>query len=433
MTEKFQFYKETKFKDIPELGIKIPEDWEIKKLGEVAKFKRGFSYRSSDISEEKTSLRFITINDLEKEGGLKKSDKEVYLKEETKIFQEFLLEEGDILIANTDMSKGFIIGAPLLVNEELIKKYKKLVYSMDLTKLIYDKNKINSTYLFYYLTLDIIRTKMKSFSHGVNVLHLNHNLVRELIVILPPLEEQKAIAEILSTIDKTIEKVQEDIERTEKLKKGLMQKLLTGEIRIKEENGRLIFYKETKFKDIPELGIKIPEDWEIEKLGTILNLKNGKRPLNIFERGTVPIFGANGIMGYTDKFLVDNDYTIIIGRVGASGQIHLGSGKIWVSDNAIYSQGYDKSKTYLPFIFYLLKFKKLDQFISKTTHPIITKTFLNNLLVQFPPLKEQKAIAEILSTVDNKIELLKKKKELLEKVKKWFMQKLLTGEIRVKV
>jgi type I restriction enzyme S subunit len=189
------------------------------------------------------------------------------------------------------------------------------------------------------------------------------------------------------------------------------------------------FYKETEFQET-EIG-KIPKDWEVVRLGKILNLKNGQRP-KTSETGKIPIYGSNGIMGYTNEFLVDNDFTIIIGRVGASGEIHLGQGKIWVSDNAIYSENYEKSAIYPLFAYYLLKSKKLGHFASKTTHPIITQTFLNHFLIQLPPLPEQQMIADILSTVDSAIERVDNVVARLNNLKKALMNELLTGRIRVR-
>ena len=188
----------------------------------------------------------------------------------------------------------------------------------------------------------------------------------------------------------------------------------------------ITFYREKRFKETP-IG-KIPEDWNVIKLGAILNLKNGERP-KISKTGKIPIYGANGVMGFTTEFLIDNDFTIIIGRVGASGEVHLGQGKIWVSDNAIYSENYNKHKTYLPFIYYLLKLKNLSRFATKTTHPIITQTFLKSLSIQLPPLPEQKAIAHVLSTVD---EAIRKTNEIIERIKRFkkgLMQELLTRGI----
>jgi type I restriction enzyme S subunit len=188
----------------------------------------------------------------------------------------------------------------------------------------------------------------------------------------------------------------------------------------------MIFYKESSFQETP-IG-KIPSDWTVIKLEKVLHLRNGERP-KISDGGDVPVFGANGIMGYTNEVLVDNEFTIVVGRVGASGQVHLGKGKIWVSDNAIYSENYDNKRAHPPFLFYLLHHRKLDQFASKTTHPIITQTFLNNFLIHLPPLEEQKRIAEILGVVDSVIAKTGEVIAKTERLKKGLMQTLLTRGI----
>ncbi|MEM3828983.1 MAG: restriction endonuclease subunit S, partial [Conexivisphaerales archaeon] len=108
-------------------------------------------------------------------------------------------------------------------------------------------------------------------------------------------------------------------------------------------------------------------------------------------------------------------------------------GRIWISDNAIYSESYHKSEIYPPYLLYLLKSKKLAQFASKTTHPIITQTFLKNLLIQLPELTEQQKIADILSTVDKKLEIERNEKAKLERIKQGLMDLLLTGKVRVKL
>lgn len=184
-----------------------------------------------------------------------------------------------------------------------------------------------------------------------------------------------------------------------------------------------------EFKDT-EIG-RIPKERDVINLSKIMRFKNGERPK--LTQGIFPVYGANGIMSYCSDFLVDNDFTLIVGHVGASGEIHLAKGKVWVSDNAIYSERYEIGKIYPPFAYYLLKFKKLAQFASKTTHPIITQNFLNTFKIQLPFLSEQQKIAEILSAVDKKLEIERKEKERLEKIKQGMMDLLLTGKIRIKV
>jgi type I restriction enzyme S subunit len=177
-----------------------------------------------------------------------------------------------------------------------------------------------------------------------------------------------------------------------------------------------------------EIGL-IPSDWDIKQLREILNLSNGRRP-EFTERGVYPVFGANGIMGHSNNFLTDNDFTLIIGRVGASGQVHLASGRIWVSDNAIYSRTYDKIKIDLRFLYFLLKEIDLSRYATKTTHPLITQSFLNSFKIPLPDLPEQRNIAFVLSKIQQAIQQQDKIIEATKNLKKSLMHKLFTEGTR---
>ena len=425
MTEhpKLELYKETKFKVISELGIKVPEDWEVVKLKEVSTKIVDGTHKTPKYVEK--GVPFISTQNLvpfRDYFDFSQYRKFISEEEHKELIKRCKPEKGDLLI-----SKCGTIGRTQVVR---VNYEFSIFVGVALVKLI--KNKANPDFLEQLFNTDFMLNYLEKVSPGATRKTLTIKALSNVKIPLPPIEEQKTIAEILSTIDKAIEKTQEAIEKTEKLKKGLIQKLLTGEIRIKEKNGKWIFYKETEFQDT-EIG-RIPKDWKVVRLGDKLKFSNGRRPQDKFEvdnSNLYPLYGANGLYSYTSQYLVEDDYILVVGRVGAAGEIHLAQGKIWVSDNAIY--GIAKTRDiFLPYTFYLLKYIDLKKFTKKTTHPIITQAFLRDFKVPLPSLEEQKRIAEVLMTVDKKIELLKKKKELLEKVKKWFMQKLLTGEIRIR-
>lgn len=396
------FYKETNFKETP-IG-KIPEDWEVVKLGEVAEI------RKNKLIDKVEKVAFIPMGLI--------SESEIFVKYEIRQMEEVrsftYCERGDILLAKItpclENGKQGIVPDDVLHGFALATTEVFPIVCKDIDRL----------FLFYILKFPRFRNKIiASMTGTTGRQRASRSSVETLFIPLPStLKEQKAIAHVLSTVDEAIQKTNEIIAKTERLKKGLMQELLTKGIGHKE------------FKDT-EIG-RIPKEWEVVKLGSILDLRNGARP-EILGEGSFPVYGANGIIGYTTKFLVNSDFTIVIGRVGAAGKAHLGRGKIWVSDNAIYSKSYNKRKTHLPFIHYLLESKNLNSFAAKTTHPIITQSFLKALLIQLPSLSEQKKIAEILSTVDKKLEVERKRKEKLERIKKALMDLLLTGKIRVKI
>lgn len=435
------FYKETEFKETP-IG-KIPKQWNVAKLKEIFEFQRGFSYRKKDISDVPTSIRFITINDMEKEGGRKKEAKPIYLKEELKIDNRFLLMKGDLLIANTDMSKGLIIGAPLYIDDAFVRQGKILVYSMDLTKLI-PRTSINSKFFFYLLSWNNIRKIMKSFAQGTNVLHINHDLVKNLNVVIPPLEEQWSIAEVLSTLDKAIEETERLIGRLERLKRGLMQELLTRGIGHRE-------YKQTPIG-------KIPKHWQVVRVKDLFKVVTGTTPSTkvkeYWESGTInwitpqDLSKLNGRIRIreserkiTEKALKDTHLTLMPkGSIILSTRAPVGYVAV-LEEPATFNQG---CKGLIPrepgsivpefYAYYFTLIKPiLEAKSGGSTFKELSKKALEETLIPYPPYEEQEKIAFTILYVDKWIELERKRREKFERLKRGLIELLLTGRVRVRV
>jgi len=294
--------------------------------------------------------------------------------------------------------------------------------SQDLTGLVPDKDKADVEYLYWAILNK--SSQLSGLSQGSTVKGLTREYVRNLKLPLPPLAEQKKIAEILSTLDQAIERVNEAIEKTQRLKKGLMQELLTKGIGHKE------------FKDT-EIG-KVPKEWEVVRLSNVFKLASGKsRPKEISDKQTdkmpIPVYGGNGVLGYTNKFMVDNE-TVVIGRVGEyCGSIHKTLKSSWITDNALYAAVIEKRQISLDFFTYYLVFINLNKFKKESGQPLMTQTIVYSISCPLPPLPEQQKIAEILSTVDERLELLRNRKERLKRTKKGLMDDLLTGRKRVRL
>lgn len=134
-------------------------------------------------------------------------------------------------------------------------------------------------------------------------------------------------------------------------------------------------------------------------LGDIITFKNGKK--KPAEEGTIPIYGGNGILGYTDRSNYKN--CIAVGRVGAyCGSVYYEPGECWISDNAIAAT--PKADVDIYFAFYLLKSLNLNQRHIGTSQPLLTQEILNKIECQIPDLDIQKKISNILRTVDGKVE-----------------------------
>lgn len=151
--------------------------------------------------------------------------------------------------------------------------------------------------------------------------------------------------------------------------------------------------------------------WEKIKLGDIANFSNGKKRPD--EDGSIPIYGGNGILGFTSKSNIENE-TIIVGRVGAyCGSVYYENRPIWVSDNALHVK--PKKNIDTKFLYYFLISTRLNQHASGSSHPLLTQSLLNSLKYNFcVKFNTQKAIAEVLSSLDDKINLLHRQNKTLE-------------------
>ena len=164
--------------------------------------------------------------------------------------------------------------------------------------------------------------------------------------------------------------------------------------------------------------------WHEVKLGEVVKFGNGKARPKI--SGSIPIYGGNGILGYASEANYDGQ-TIIIGRVGAyCGSVYFADEPIWVSDNALSAKPKHDNDTH--FLYYFLKNLNLNQEAEGSSHPLITQTLLNSLDVSLPQnIAEQKAIASVLSSLDEKIDLLHRQNKTLEAMaetlfRQWFVE-----------
>lgn len=165
-------------------------------------------------------------------------------------------------------------------------------------------------------------------------------------------------------------------------------------------------------------------EWKETKLEEVLTFGNGKIKPKI--EGKIPIYGGNGILGFGNESNYDGE-TIIIGRVGAyCGSVYYENKPIWVSDNALSAK--PKGKNHAKYFYYFLKHIDLNQWAGGSSHPLVTQTLLNSLEFSIcTNPNTQAAIASILSSLDDKIDLLHRQNATLEKMaetlfRKWFIE-----------
>ncbi len=422
-----------------EIG-RIPKEWEIKKLKEVVDINK----QSRDPTREFPDKEFfyIDIDSIENGQGIIRSVKAMVGKEAPSRARR-LIHYNDVIMSTVrPYLKAFAI---------IPREYDNQICSTGFAVLTC-KEKILPLYLLYTLFSKPVIEQCNKMMVGGQYPALNSSQVEKIKLPLPPLLEQKKIAEILSTVDKAIEKVDEAINKTQKLKKGLMQELLTGRWNtvvpdpVGDRQGRREF-KQT------EIG-RIPKEWEVVKLGDALELCQYGLSVQIKEQGKYPIIKMDDISNgyvvednikYADldeqtykNFKLDRG-DILFNRtnsyelVGRTGVFQLNGNYVFASYLIRLKPKHDIANSHFLTFYLIFKNDRIRQLATRAVHQAnINATNLQNFKLPLPPVPEQKKIAEILSTVDKRLELLRKKREKLEKVKKGLMDDLLNGKKRVK-
>lgn len=332
---------------------------------------------------------------------------------------------GDILISLVGT-----LGKVLIVPENA----EPGIINPRLLRINLDINNASIHFTKYYLTSERTSRLLHRHSQGGIMGVLNAAIVGAFPIPLPPLPEQKKMAEILSTWDKAIELVDKQIEAKQRLKKGLMQQLLMGKKRFPGFNGE---WKDYKIGDIADLtaggtpSTRIPEYWG----GNIRWLKSGdvhqKRIYEVENRIT-----QGGLDNSSAKILPVNSVLIALAGQGKTrGTVAIN--KVELSTNqSVAAIIPDEKYINFEFLFYNLDFR-YDELRKLSTgdggRGGLNLRLLRSIKVFAPSVDEQKQIVNVLVNIGVEITKLKEKESCLQKQKQGMMQKLLTGEVRVQV
>jgi type I restriction enzyme, S subunit len=395
----------------------IPEDWEWVKIGENCLVQGGFSFKSNDFVED--GIPLIRISNIGKNGFLKNN-----LAHVPKIFlnekKQFMANDGDILMALS----GATTGKNIKIDSHILPAFINQRVGRFVIK---KKSKLDNAFLLYAINFPIILFRMLFDAIGGAQPNISPKQIEKSFIPLPPLPEQTKIADILTTVDDKISSIDSQIQQTEQLKKGLMEKLLTEGI------------GHTEFKET-EIG-RIPKEWDVVRFEDVSINFDGKRiPIKSEDRqnmkGEYPYYGAQGIIDHVNDYIFYGEY-LLIAEDGENVKSRkndiafIANGKFWVNNHAHIVQANELS--ILCYLKFVLNFIDTKKYITGMAQPKLNKGKLNSILIQLPSLPEQKQIATILSTVDDKLDILTQKKSYYQILKKGLSQQLLTGQMRVKV
>ncbi|WRG24006.1 restriction endonuclease subunit S [Helicobacter pylori] len=266
--------------------------------------------------------------------------------------------------------------------------------------------KINNEFL-YYLMLTL-KNKLLKLASGSTFLEVSPNKIKNLLIPLPPLNEQIAIANILSGLDRYLCALDALILKKESVKKALSFELLSQRKRLKGFN----------------------QAWQKVRLGDIANyLTSNLSAEQITQQGKIKVYDVNNFIGYTNTtFISDKPYISIV-KDGSVGRVRILPPKT----NILSTMGalIANHRTTTEFLFYLLSNFDFKNFTSGSIIPHIYFKDYKEKTIFLPPLNEQIAIANILSGLDSEIISLKNKKRQFENIKKALNHDLMSAKIRV--
>lgn len=431
----------TEFKEVKGVG-RIPVDWDIKELSELIEECR--SGLSRQIQSQDIGIPVMISGNIQ-DGKLDTSELKYWYRKDPQgsDVDNYILKDRDILLC-------FINSLQQIGKLCLYKNIgREAIYTTNLFR-IRSNDKVSPEFLYYLLSGKCVQNEIINITKpAVNQASFTKGDFLGIRVPYIPLREQEKIAQILSNVDMNIEKTEQAICKYKQVKKGLMDDLLTGKVRIKDGKR----FKESRFKDVKGVG-KIPWDWEVRKLDEVTSINSSALSentdidleLNYIDIESVTTGKINKIKLVKFKNAPSRARRIVIEKdvIVSTVRPYLKAFALIRESrpNLICSTGFAvlRAKEILNPV-YLYQYTLTDLFIEQlnnkmvgSNYPAVNATDLRETLIIYPSdIEEQLIIAKVFSRQD---EIIDKEEEYLEKLKKLksgLMEELLTGKVRVKI
>lgn len=373
----------------PKLRFKeFDGDWSIKPLKNICKINQGLQIAIENrFTDDSENRYFYITNEFLREGA-----KKTYFIENPP--HNVICDENDILMTRTGNTGQVVTDV-------------KGAFHNNFFKIDFDRSTINKNFFIEFLKKDTTQHLILKYAGASTIPDLNHSDFYRIQMPITSLEEQTKIAAFLSAVDEKISQLTQKHQLLSQYKQGMMQKLFSQQLRFKADDGS-------------EFG-----EWEEKKLGDICShFQSGKTitSATISDNGAYPVFGGNGLRGFTDTYTHDGIFALI-GRQGAlCGNINLVQGENFISEHAIAVQANQESSTQWLAIW--LDFMQLNRFSESSAQAGLAVNKLVKFDIKVPCLEEQTKIANFLSVIDQKIEVIAQQIEQAKTWKKGLLQQM---------
>lgn len=404
--------------DIEWLG-EIPEHWGIRRLFGICRFIRGNSiFEKNDLLDKG---KFVAL-----QYGKTYKVEEVNEEFEFYVNEEFykssqIVSLGDVIFVSTSETIEDL-GHSVFYN-------RKDIGLLGGEQILLNPNKkiLDGKYLFY--TSKVFGSQLNKFATGIKVFRFDIYDLKTVYTPLPPLSEQKAIADYLdkacARIDRIIAIKEEQLRKIDSQEKSKAFEILTKGI----NDNVPMKNSEIHWMD------KMPSHWRRLRLKDVVFLRSGdsitSTDINEFEE--FPVYGGNGLRGYTDSYTHEGYYPLI-GRQGAlCGNINYAEGKFYASEHAVVATPVRKCDVY--WIGELMRIMNLNQYSNAAAQPGLAVERIKQLYIPFPTFDEQVEISVLLKDLFERNSRMKKLLQsqisTLQSYRKSLIQECVTGKKQV--
>ncbi|MFW2015219.1 restriction endonuclease subunit S [Acinetobacter bereziniae] len=380
----------------PKLRFKaFGEEWHSIAVGKFLKVKSGLGFKAEEYTTEE-EIRLLQIENVGY-GTVKWTHNVKFVPSNyLELHKDLVLKEGDLVLAlNRPVTNDQLKIAKLTKEDSPSILYQR-VGKLDFLNEDFDRD-----FIFQIFQKDV-KSYVLNSSIGSDQPFISTTDLYKHKLSIPSKEEQTKIASFLSAVDEKISQLTQKHELISQYKQGMMQKLFSQQIRFKADDGS-------------EFG-----EWEDLKFKDVITIKYGKDHKNLKD-GDIPVLGTGGVMRYADSYLYDGE-SILIGRKGTIDKPQLISGKFWTVDTLFYTEIGEKI---LPkFAFQQLLLVNWLNLNEATGVPSLNATSIGNIDMRVPYREEQTKIANFLSAIDQKIEVVAQQIEQTKTWKKGLLQKM---------
>lgn len=381
----------------------VPDGWQDLKLASIFEFKNGLNKEKKFFGQGTPIINYVDVYGT---GGLYQESILGKVDVNKSELERFNVKKGDIFFTRTSETLKEIGFSAVALGD-----FKDTVFSGFVLRARQKGKNLEPSYAKYCFKTPRARQEIKEKSSYTTRALTSGTLLNHVRIALPPLSEQTRIVKVLETWDKVIEVLAKKIEHKKEIKKGLMQNLLTGKIRL------------SGFSD----------EWHAEKLGNLCDIGTGKKNnQDKVADGVYPFFVRSPFVERINSYSFDGEAILVPGEGNIGKIFHYIKGKFDFHQRVYKVSDFNNGVCGRYVYYYLVKnFSKATKSDSvKATVDSLRLPTFTNFQIRLPAISEQDAIVRILDTANNEIATLEKKLSLLKDQKTHLLNNLITGIIR---